>query len=369
MSHKIKIIYDNPDRQLGLSGLMRVKDDALTLEASIESCIDALDELIITYNDCTDNSADIIEKKRKEYPDKIKVYPYQYHIYGIRMSREEYEYAKSLPEDSPHLLSSYYNNALSKVNYKYVMKIDADQIYYTERLRYFRKLIQNNKSSWLGIRIGHFMWEKFWLYREQPTNYLRTSIRYWVKVFLYTFFKDCYFRYIFSLLMDNHSYISLSGINMISVDKEWYVTLCSKNANYIMPYNGEGDHLIFEATEDTYYEPWYDWVISLDNNTKFNLIERFVFPSHDICSAGLAWIHLKYMRPERYKERMLSLMQENDVLVKVEEFSSWSVKKMLSEIGDKLISDNKKTYFSFVHDFDRNIIKVIFSKLTKYIVI
>ena len=47
---------------MGLSGLMRVKDDALTLEASIDSCIDGLDELIITYNDCTDNSAEIKKK-------------------------------------------------------------------------------------------------------------------------------------------------------------------------------------------------------------------------------------------------------------------------------------------------------------------
>lgn len=38
------------------------------------------------------------------------------------MTREEYNYALSLPEDSPHLLSSYYNNALSKVNYKYALK-------------------------------------------------------------------------------------------------------------------------------------------------------------------------------------------------------------------------------------------------------
>jgi hypothetical protein len=63
VSYKIK--YENPNRKIGLSGLMRVKDDALTLEASIDSCIDGLDELIITYNDCTDNSAEIIEKKKR----------------------------------------------------------------------------------------------------------------------------------------------------------------------------------------------------------------------------------------------------------------------------------------------------------------
>ena len=355
MSYKIK--YENPNRKIGLSGLMRVKDDALTLEASIDSCIDGLDELIITYNDCTDNSAEIIEKKRLKYPDKIKVYPYPYHVYAIRMSKEEYDYAMSLPEDSPHLLSNYYNNALSKVNYKYVVKIDADQIYFTDRLKYFRKLIKHEgKFSYVSIRIGHFIWSKFWVNRDQPANYKTNTIRYWVKVFLYRFFKRSYYKYIFSLLKSKQAFISLSGINMIKNEGEWYITLCCKNANYIVPYNGEGDHLIFEATEDTCYLTWYDWVISLDNNTKFNLIERF-FPDRNICLAGLAWVHLKYMRPTRYAERMQSLKERNDKIVKIDDFFSWKYNKLLAEIDAGLISENKIKHFSFVHDFERHNIK------------
>ena len=339
---------------MGLSGLMRVKDDALTLEASIDSCIDGLDELIITYNDCTDKSAEIIEKKRLEYPDKIKVYPYPYHVYAIRMSKEEYDYALSLPDDSPHLLSSYYNNALSKVNYKYVVKIDADQIYFTERLKYFRKLIKHEgKFSDISMRIGHFIWDKFWVNRDQPANYEKNTIRYWAKMFLYRFFKKAYYQYIFSMLKSNQAFISLSGINMFKSDNIWYITLCCKNTNYIVPYNGEGDHLIFEATEETYYLPWYDWVISLDDNTKFNLIERFVFPDRNICLAGLIWVHLKWMRPARHVERLRSLTEGNDKIVKIDEFFSWEYNKMLAEIDEGLDSENKKIYFSFVHDFDR----------------
>ena len=158
------------------------------------------------------------------------------------------------------------------------------------------------------------------------------------------------------MLKSNQAFISLSGINMLKSDNIWYITLCCKNANYIVPYNGEGDHLIFEATEDTYYLPWYDWVISLDNNTKYNLIERF-FPDRKICLAGLAWIHLKYMRPARYVERIQSIKDRNDKIVKVDEFFSWEYKKMFVEIEDGLISENKIMHFSFVHDFERHSIK------------
>ena len=45
----------------GLSGLMRIKNEASFIEGCITSCIDALDELIIVYNDCTDNTPEIVK--------------------------------------------------------------------------------------------------------------------------------------------------------------------------------------------------------------------------------------------------------------------------------------------------------------------
>ena len=41
---------------------MRVKNDGQFIERCIESCIDALDELIVVHNDCTDNSVAEIDK-------------------------------------------------------------------------------------------------------------------------------------------------------------------------------------------------------------------------------------------------------------------------------------------------------------------
>jgi hypothetical protein len=144
----------------GVSGMMRVKNDGQFIEACVESCIDALDELIIVWNDCTDNSAEVIERMRQRYPEKIKTYEYKYKVYSTNLTKEEFEYANSLPDDSPNLLCNYYNFALSKVSYKYAVKIDADQMYFSEKLKYwcdiYRDERKDNRS--LTIVIGAIVW-------------------------------------------------------------------------------------------------------------------------------------------------------------------------------------------------------------------
>lgn len=123
------------EHPVGVSGLMRVRNEEEYVEASIDSVIDVLDELIICYQECTDRTPEILERKRKEYPRKIKLYYYAPKVYTHDLTPDEYAYAYSLPDDSPHLLSSYYNYTLSKATYRYAVKIDADQIYFMDRMR------------------------------------------------------------------------------------------------------------------------------------------------------------------------------------------------------------------------------------------
>ena len=47
----------------------------------------------------------------------------------------------NLPKDSIHLLSGYTNYAISKVTYRYAIKIDSDQLFFSES---FKKWIANN---------------------------------------------------------------------------------------------------------------------------------------------------------------------------------------------------------------------------------
>ena len=41
----------------------------------------------------------------------------------------------NLPKDSIHLLSGYTNYAISKVTYRYAIKIDSDQLFFSESFK------------------------------------------------------------------------------------------------------------------------------------------------------------------------------------------------------------------------------------------
>ena len=64
------------ERPIGISGHMRIKNEAMSLAESIDSCIDALDELIITYNKSSDNTELILKEYKNKYPNKISLYCY-----------------------------------------------------------------------------------------------------------------------------------------------------------------------------------------------------------------------------------------------------------------------------------------------------
>lgn len=111
------------NRKAGISGFYRVKNEEEFLEASVESHIPYLDEIIIVYNDCSDKTPEIAKKLQEKYPEKIKVYEYKPKIFPPL----SYEHIIT-PANSPHSLVNYYNFALSKTTRTIAVKIDADHI-------------------------------------------------------------------------------------------------------------------------------------------------------------------------------------------------------------------------------------------------
>lgn len=72
----------------GLSGLIRARNEAKFIGLCIDSCIDALDELIVVYNDCSDRTEDILEEKMKQYPGKLKIFPLIIIYYHIILAKK-----------------------------------------------------------------------------------------------------------------------------------------------------------------------------------------------------------------------------------------------------------------------------------------
>ena len=353
--------YINKNRKLGLSGLMRVMNDAQTLAASIDSCVEALDELIITYNDCMDDSPQIIEQKRQQYPDKIIVIPYPYHVMGINLSDEEYEYVKTLPDDSPHLLASYYNNALKHVNYKYVVKIDADQIYFTDKLRKLRNdIVVGVNQTRMGMIFGKLVSLAFAQSMGSKKLWSQWHPRHYLQYILVPLFKKQYYKYAISELLNGNAYLALSGVNALKIGYTWYSPMgCQTGYGLWDPYNGEEDTLVFEASSNTYYVPW-DLTTYKSNNGSHAFIERFEYPNKTKLNIGLIWFHLKPMQTDSYPLFVNYYEKHSKDMIKLSYLERLSYKQILS-YGH--VNEHRKCYYNFVHNFDRLIIKKYISML------
>lgn len=119
-------IFARKKYKKGLSGILRVYNEINHLELSINSCIDALDELICYDNGSTDGTYEKLLELAKTNP-KIKVFQY---------TNREGWYIKKLC-----------NKSLSKTTYRYVVKIDADQIYNVNYLNELKHMIGDKPNK------------------------------------------------------------------------------------------------------------------------------------------------------------------------------------------------------------------------------
>jgi len=127
-------------RSKGVSGLMRVRNEEKTLKQSIESVINSLDELVIIYHDCTDNSVSILKKLAQKY-NKICLYEYTLPVIPANTGG----YVEGF--NPCHSLANYYNYGLSKCKYNWFLKIDADQIYFENELSsLIDKVVRSNTT-------------------------------------------------------------------------------------------------------------------------------------------------------------------------------------------------------------------------------
>lgn len=337
--------------RIGVSGIMRVKNDAQFVRQSIDSCIDALDELIIVYNDCTDNSAALISEKQKQYPDKIKVYEYKHKIYSINLSKEEYDFAKKLPIDSPQLLCNYYNFALSKVSYKYAMKIDADQLYFTQKLKGICDIVREASEIKLSFHVI-FGFILFLIYRiiSKFCTFLNIVPSIYTK-FNANIFYPFYMEFVKYMLQKEKCVLSLSGLNVYKEKNEIFVPLGLKNnyMNVLPPMNGVGDHLIFKVSSRTYYIPFDDSFYSMMRSEKYTLIEKFIYPTSVLLPIGIMWYHLNMMRPYLYEKVNSIKNNQPNSFMPYDEFLKTPFCKIQKRVDKRMVSQAHLMYFQWLY--------------------
>lgn len=238
------------ERPIGVSGLLRVKNDAEFLSDCIDSCVDALDELIICYQDCEDNAPEIIREKQKQYPHKIKVYYYAPPVYCWGLTDEEKNYAFSLPDSSIHKLCNYYNYALSRATYRYALKIDSDQVYFAEKLK--RYCDAYRKEDKVSISLGDYFVKYYVLIYSLVmtvfTFLYPLDISFRISKMRHLMMKK-YEKYLLKEIINNKTVLVISGINLGFEHGKWGIYVFNK-----LPFNGMGDSFIFRITKDTVYK-------------------------------------------------------------------------------------------------------------------
>lgn len=120
---------NHPNSPLNPWAFIRVKNEIETLRASLDSIVGnhkGIKRGVIVYNECDDGSDEVIKEFCQKHQGFICIeYPHQ--VLGVKHSKEEREYKKTLPE--------FYEFALSFIpQNQWLIKIDCDQIYDIDKL-------------------------------------------------------------------------------------------------------------------------------------------------------------------------------------------------------------------------------------------
>ena len=110
-------------RKPGISAYLRAKNESQFVRLAILSHLDYYDEIIACYNDCSDDTGEILHALAAQYPQKIKVFHYLPKVHPVLTA----EHANTA-SDSVHSMANYYNYALSKTTYSVAAKLDADHL-------------------------------------------------------------------------------------------------------------------------------------------------------------------------------------------------------------------------------------------------
>jgi len=102
---------------------MRIRNGADFLEATIRSHIDAFDEIVAVYNQCTDATPEILARLASELGPRLRVIHYADRVYPPGSA----DHAKE-PASSPHSLVNYYNFALARTRFAHATKLDDDHL-------------------------------------------------------------------------------------------------------------------------------------------------------------------------------------------------------------------------------------------------
>ena len=333
----------------GLSGFVRAKNEGKFIGSSIDSCIDALDELVVVYNDCTDDTEQVLKQKMLQYPQKIKLFPYNHNVRVTDLSKEEFDFLKSQPDTYPQLHAAQCNWALSKCTYEFAIKIDPDQIYFEDNLKSIRHTCKYATFNWnFSFILGWLIRIYISIYKRLSASIGKPCIGMLSLLQRFPWLIHSYEKYSLWQLKKKKAALSLSGINVF-YDGEWSIPFDGINIH--PPYNGEGDHLLFAVSEETCFTK------SCFEGLSYKIIEAFEHPYKVLTWLSPIWFHFHANRPYCADKVRNAKMEHPDWFVDPKAFTEMNYKEVHNKMNHKSHTLYQRTLFGIIHTFGKKHIK------------
>lgn len=135
-----------------ITAYIRLTNEEKTILPCLDSIKNIFDSIIILYSNISDNSLSLIDSYILENKiSNIKIYRYPHEVlsYGAKEYKtNDYQFENSL--------ACYYKYGLQHIDTDYWMKIDSDQIYFTDKLIIsINDILQKNISNYCYDFIGY----------------------------------------------------------------------------------------------------------------------------------------------------------------------------------------------------------------------
>jgi len=112
------------DKRLpGISAFIRTRNGADYIAASIESHLASFDEVVVVYNQCTDDTPNIVRRLVQQHGSRVRAYEY-----ADRVFPPGSEGHAATPGDSPNSFVNLTNVALALTRHRIVTKVDDDHL-------------------------------------------------------------------------------------------------------------------------------------------------------------------------------------------------------------------------------------------------
>ena len=130
-------------REHGISAFMRIRNGAEFLELTIRSHIDFFDEIVAVYNDCTDETSEILMRLQAEFGrEKLRVIHYTDEVFPPGS-----EGHARTDANSPNSLVNYYNFSLCATRFRVATKLDDDHLAIAESTKTVTDSIRSGESG------------------------------------------------------------------------------------------------------------------------------------------------------------------------------------------------------------------------------